>query len=509
MKRIILQIVLVAFCVAAFSQTNLQTRIARSQSTTAQSQTNMDSLQDEVGSAALRPSAQIAMSSIDYPVTAGDIYTLAFAVGTNIVSYVLSVDTTYKIRVANLAVLDGAGLTFVQLKKQVEGIVTKNYPMSGVQFFITTPAVFNVIVQGEVLQTKVCQAWALTRVGDLLENLYTPYSSERFVEITSASGVKKNCDLFKALRFGDMENNPYLRPGDVISVKKAERRVEISGEIEREGLYELAEGENIKELVEYYGGGFTSFADSMRIEVTRYFPKQRESKKLYLTETNLEENYPLEDSDVVYVNSYSDLNPVVFIEGAIQKASNVDDTTEAADMNRISIQFEEGTSYSFLIRKNKDLFSMLSDLENSYILRGNDIIKIDISKILYDSNYNLDETVRPYDILRVPFKQFFVNVAGAVNIPGRYPYIPDRGWDYYIGLAGGFSDTKNIGDRITIVDSNGNKLKKGDPITPETTITAKANSFTHYWGIYAPVITTILTAVSTTISILVAADVIK
>ena len=262
MKRIILQIVLVAFCVAAFSQTNSQTRIARSQSTTAQSQTNMDSLQDEVGSAALRPSAQIAMSSIDYPVTAGDIYTLAFAVGTNIVSYVLSVDTTYKIRVANLAVLDGAGLTFVQLKKQVEGIVTKNYPMSGVQFFITTPAVFNVIVQGEVLQTKVCQAWALTRVGDLLENLYTPYSSERFVEITSASGVKKNCDLFKAFRFGDMENNPYLRPGDVISVKKAERRVEISGEIEREGLYELAEGENIKELVEYYGGGFTSFADS-------------------------------------------------------------------------------------------------------------------------------------------------------------------------------------------------------------------------------------------------------
>ena len=248
---------------------------------------------------------------------------------------------------------------------------------------------------------------------------------------------------------------------------------------------------------------------TLRIEVTRYFPKQRESKRLYLTETNLEENYPLEDSDVVYVNSYSDLNPVVFIEGAIQKASNVEDTTEAADMNRISIQFEEGTSYSFLIRKNKNLFSMLSDLENSYILRGNDIIKIDISKILYDSNYNLDETVRPYDILRVPFKQFFVNVAGAVNIPGRYPYIPDRGWDYYIGLAGGFSDTKNIGDRITIVDSNGNKLKKGDPITPETTITAKANSFTHYWGIYAPVITTILTAVSTTISILVAADVIK
>ena len=517
MRRIILHIVFFMFCAAAFSQTRMGQSQSQNQLGNSRLQTNnskeqsnnSESLQDKAASNALRPSAQIAMSSSGYPVTAGDIYTLAFAAGSNILEYVITVDTTYKIRVANLAVLDAAGLTFVQLKKQVEGIVTKNYPMSGVQFFLTTPAVFNVTVQGEVLQTKVCQAWALTRVGDLLEELYTPYSSERFVEITSASGAKKEYDLFKALRFGEMENNPYVRPGDVITVKKVERRVELAGEIEREGLYELSEGENIKELVEYYGGGLTPYADPMRIEITRYFPKLRESKKLYLNETNLEENFPLEDSDTVYIYSYSDLNPVVFIEGAISNASVLDDATEAADMNRVSIQFELGTSYSFLIRQQKNIFGAISDLENSYIMRGNEIIKVDIAKILYEGDYSFDEIVQPYDILRVPFKQFFVTVAGAVNIPGRYPYIPDRGWDYYIGLAGGFADTKNVGDRITIVDSNGKKLKKGDPIAPETTITAKANSFTYYFGIYAPIITTVLTAVSTTISVLVAADVIK
>ena len=49
---------------------------------------------------------------------------------------------------------------------------------------------------------------------------------------------------------------------------------------------------------------------------------------------------------------------------------------------------------------------------------------------------------------------------------------------------------------------NGNKVDKSEYITPETTITAKANSFTYFFGIYAPIITTILSTISTTISVI-------
>ena len=62
---------------------------------------------------------------------------------------------------------------------------------------------------------------------------------------------------------------------------------------------------------------------------------------------------------------------------------------------------------------------------------------MDLSPMLYDAAFYSDQTVQENDVLVVPFKQYFVSVAGAVLKPGRYPYVPDRTYDYYIGLAGG------------------------------------------------------------------------
>ena len=100
-------------------------------------------------------SPQLAMSTRDYMVTAGDIYTLAYAVGTNPVTYTIPVDSSYKIRVSNMAVIDAKGKSFLQIKKQVEDIVTRNFPMSGVQFVLTQPAIFKVNIIGEVEKTVV------------------------------------------------------------------------------------------------------------------------------------------------------------------------------------------------------------------------------------------------------------------------------------------------------------------------------------------------------------------
>jgi protein involved in polysaccharide export with SLBB domain len=95
-----------------------------------------------------------------------------------------------------------------------------------------------------------------------------------------------------------------------------------------------------------------------------------------------------------------------------------------------------------------------------------------------------------------------VTVAGSVKVPGRYPYIPDRDWEYYIALAGGFVPTENSWEKVIITDINGKKLKKTDAITPETTITAPTNAFLYYFNQYAPVITTLLTIISSTITVI-------
>lgn len=449
---------------------------------------------------------QLANASEDYLVTAGDVYQLAYAVGSSAVTYTISVDSSYMIRVANLATINGAGKTFVQLRQQVEDVVNRNYPMGGVQFFILTPSTFKVVVKGEVKSTQIKQTWALNRLSSLLdERILTDSASKRFITVVSKNGKSTTYDLFKANRDGDLTQNPYLRPEDTIIIPKYERKVTVSGAVERPESYELSEGENFKTLIEKYAGGLTYRADRSRTEISRNFDAVGSSgKKIYLKESVFEEDYTLLDNDSVFISSYDDFLQVVFLEGAVGVAQ---ENTTLESSNKLSIDFSEGENYAFFIRRNRDVFSGVSDLQNSYIRRGNEIIPINLEEILYDSSSSSSLIVTSYDTIIVPFRQLFVTVSGAVKVPGRFPYVPDRTYEYYIGLAGGFDKDQNNNDAVKIYDINMNAYSKEKFITPESTITAQTTAFSYYFNKYAPVVTTVLSAVSTTISVLAACGV--
>ena len=448
------------------------------------------------------PNAQLAMSVPNYRVTAGDVYTLAFAANTTPVTYAISVDSSYKIRIANMGVLNCAGLTYPELKAQVESLVLRNYPMGGVQFVLTAPARFVVSVTGEVETSAEGSAWALTRLSVFLEQRFTQYASERNIMIESLDGTKTTYDLFAARRDGDYSQDPFLRPGDRIVVNRIERKVEVSGAVERPGAYELLPGENLKDLIERYGNGLAPLADTSRIELLRMKSGEVGSGvKSYLTQSNIDANEELFNYDSIYIASYKELEPVVFVEGAVTATATA--TATALDAStRITAPFNNGEDYAYFVRRNKAWFSAESDLENAYVIRKTQVIALNINQILYDLSYDANLVIEANDTLVIPFKQFFVSVAGPVTKPGRYPYIPNRTWDYYVGLAGGFDKTKNAHEAVFIVDLNGKKLSKTDAITPETTITAKTNSKLYYFNQYAPVITIILTAISTSLSIM-------
>ncbi len=724
----------------------------------------------------LENSAQLAMTEANYMVTAGDVYQLIFNANGNAINYTVIVDTTYKIRVANLAVLDVRGKTFSSLKKQVEEIVMKNYPFSGVQFVLTQPAVFNVVVQGEVIKTKEVRAWGLSRLSSVLENNLTDYSSTRKIQVTSSDGKTRTYDLFQATRFGKLSQNPYMRPGDVITIGRYDRKVTVNGQVERPGTYELLQGENLKTLISYYGGGLTEFADTTRVTLVRnHGGEEKAGNFSYLSKSDIDSDFALNNGDIISISSLTDLLPSVIVEGIIEvndtnnaeegvklekptdtsysvsvkfhkgenyatfvrritgiytqysdlensyferngekialnirmfldKADlkseyNVDASdriiipyrqylskiiidgevksvveenawplrrlssiiadnltlysstrnvmvtsidgsvrsydlfkasrfgaidqnpyilsgeritvgrmerrvnisgeverpgtyellegenilslinyygsgfTEFADISRIEItrlidgnnnnnnnnigrilylseddlnndyelylydsvtipslkemkpvafiegaiyvsdgvaleasnrkeiRITEGMNYATFIRDNKSLFGATSDLQNAYIIRGDKNIPINLFEYLYDASFYSDEEVKPYDILMIPFRQYFVTVSGAVHNPGRYPYIPDRKYDYYVGLAGGFIRSQNVHDAVIIRNINGKRMSKNDFITPETNIEAKTNSFGFFFNQYAPIVTTILSILTSALSI--------
>lgn len=444
----------------------------------------------------------LAMSSTDYQVTPGDIYQLDFIAGGSHVSYKMIVDSNCSIKVANLGIINGENKTFVQLKKEVEAIINKNYPLNACQFTILKTSIFSITVKGAVNVARKEEAWALTRLSEIYERNATEFSSKRNVTVVSKNYGTKNYDLFLTERYGDFSQDPYVRPGDIVILNEKEFEVTVAGAVERPGSYELKKGETLKDLIDVYGNGFLNRADKERIEITHFLDiEESASEKEYVSEEAFNNNKLLMDKDVVTVYSFMDLHGIFFIEGAIAVSQN---DTQLVSSNRRAVTFEKNEDYAYVLRAYKDLFSESADLKNAYILRGKDVIKMDLEEVLYNVKYMANLVPEKNDVLMVPFSQPFVTVAGAVNNPGRYPYIPDRDWNYYIGLAGGFDKTKNSANMVTIRDKNNKHMSKSSKITPETTITAQTNAFTYYFGIYAPIVTTVLGVVSTGLTLYVA-----
>ena len=258
---------------------------------------------------------QDVFSSPDYLVTPGDVYVLSYNAAGTAVKYTVIVDPSYKFRISNLGIIDAKGKTFLELKQEVEDIVSSNYPMSAVQMVLTIPSTFKVTAMGEVGAVTEMRVNGLTRVSSIVYATANGNASTRFVTVTDSEGNSNRYDLFQAFRFGDMDQNPYVRPNDVITLEKAERRVSIGGSVARPGTYELLNGENLKRLIDYYAEGFTDLADTENITLSRALTSsQKSTEVIYLSETDYGKDYKLLNHDGVTVGSRTSLMRTVFVE---------------------------------------------------------------------------------------------------------------------------------------------------------------------------------------------------
>lgn len=355
---------------------------------------------------------QLAMSIPNYPVTAGDVYDLVFAVGATPVHYTIPVDTSYRIRVANLGVITCANLTYNQLKEQVEHLVSQNYPMAGPQFVLANPSVFLVSLEGEVKQASEKKAWALTRLSSFIASNTTEYSSERNVTIVSANGKKNVYDLYKARRDGDFSQDPYLRPGDKIIIGRTERLITISGSVERPGTYEPLPHENLHELLYKYASNITKTADLSRIRLIRIGDgKEHLETVQYLSEEDVNANFALVDKDKIFVPDWHDVQPFVELKGIIKNPITFEFDPNGhgganSTMYKTRITFYVGENYASLVRRIENYFTVFSDLKAIFVERNGKEIILDADRILQDMNFESPYQVERNDVIVVPYLPF-------------------------------------------------------------------------------------------------------
>ena len=424
---------------------------------------------------------QLAISSEDYPVTPGDVYRLTYRQAETPITTDLLVENNYTINMKVFGTMTAAGMTFSELKPIIEKAVTNAYPRSMPSVAIASLGIFQVFLAGEIPQTRTIVAWGLSRLSEAVESRRGSDSSLRDIKVIAKDGTLRFYDLFKASRLGITEEDPYVKSGDTILLTRSERRVAIAGAVRQPGTYELFKDEQLRELVEFYGGGLGPSPDVARLRIER-----TSGEHARIQYVSLEEGYSrgivLQNGDIVTIASTAASLPVVSFEGAvIQQAPAVASAAPAVapeevgmagtpGYNRILYTFKEGETLSDAVRAVRGSIAPLADLSSASVTRqGNaDPILVDLRELLSKSVSPADMTLQANDRIVIPLLRFSVFVSGAVERPGTFPYAPGRTYHYYVILAGG--STQDAPGKIFITDVNGKMRDQKEVIQSEDRI---------------------------------------
>ena len=420
-----------------------------------------------------------AISHGAYPVTPGDLYRLVYLDGMNTITLDLQADEKTSVAIPGLGTVEGKGLTFNALKQQILSMVQTYHSFSNPQLILKGTGAFTVTVVGEVGGTRVVPVWGLSKLSSVVGSA-TQYASTRNIKITHSDGSIDTYDLYLALRKGVLDQDPLLRSGDVITLSRSERVVILSGNVYAPGTYQLKEGENLSDLVTFYGGGVLPSADVQKIRIQRYITKTGAWEVEY-ADLFARSSYTLFSMDQVVVDTITPSVQSVTIEGAVSASEAYDNLSSTAllgnSSGRIFYQFYPGETVKQMLETISPRLMTVSDLDGAYLLRGNQRISLKAQQVLYGTDEQGSLQLEAGDSLLIPFNQRFVTVSGAVVRPGVFAFVPDKGVNYYLSLAGGLSDEASVPTSIKMQGPDGKKLDFDAIILPESTISVAKNTF--------------------------------
>jgi len=138
---------------------------------------------------------------------------------------------------------------------------------------VTRLRVNQIFVTGDVARPG---AYAVSALGTVMNALYqaggpTERGSFRAVRILRTGRLVRTLDLYDYLLGGNARDDIRLESGDVVFAPPRGRRVTIEGQVLRPAIYELAEGQGLRDAIEM-AGGLLPEAYTGRAQIERVLP---------------------------------------------------------------------------------------------------------------------------------------------------------------------------------------------------------------------------------------------
>jgi protein involved in polysaccharide export with SLBB domain len=380
------------------------------------------------------PNLSIA-TPLNYRVGPGDELLLE-VFGTNVFSQKAQVSREgfVNVRYAGLANVNGLSIEEVatllksKLSKYLPSLVTGG---SRLQVNLGNIRSINVSVVGAV---KKPGALTLPSLATLFNALYAtggPLDNGSFRNIELIRGNKKiiTADLYNYLMRGDQSSNIFLQDNDLIRVPFTEHQVQVTGLLNREGIYELKPTETFSNALQY-AGGFKAGAYQGRVTGTRLGKIAKEVIDIPSTQFN---NFALQNGDSLYVDSLVNkyLNRVT-INGAVYKPG--------------VYAWQKGQQLLEIIEKaaglKEEAFLGSATILRTYANKERENISVDLKAVTKGlSNVELlnEDEITIYSSYELK-DRFTVSISGEIRNPGTFPFADSTTLQQLILLAGGFTD---------------------------------------------------------------------
>lgn len=291
-----------------------------------------------------------------------------------------------------------------------------------------------VSVLGEAIRPGT---YTLSSLATVLNAIYqsggpNELGSFRRVNLIRGGRVIATLDLYDYLLTGVQRNDLPLHDNDVIRFGTFDTRVEISGTVKRNNIFEMLPGETLDKLL-YYSGGFAANAYKGRIKVTRLTDRER---KVIDVTANEFSNFVMQDGDAVTVEQLLDrYENQVNIEGAVYRPGRYsldqNPTLQTLIKNAEGLRGDAFTGRVQIFRTREDLSVENISINLADILNGKkeDIPLQREDQVTITSRFNLAEGAT-------------ISIEGEVNYPnGDALYVSNMTLEDLILKAGGLKES--------------------------------------------------------------------
>ncbi len=347
------------------------------------------------------------------------------------------------IKIPNLGPLYLNGLTIERASERIKNRLTQIYsgltsrqgasPNTFAQVSLGQLRTITIHVIGEAQRPGSFNVSSLSTVAHALYLSGGPNisGSMRKIEIIRDNKIFTSVDVYDFLMNGVLENNVILKDGDIIRIRPYVNRIEVTGEVKREGIYETIDGEPFSKLIEYTGG-FTENAYTKMIKVRR-----NENSEKFFADLTLEELSEIQTKN----------GDQVIVQGILQRYAN-----------RVQIKgavFREGEyelTEGLTVKKLIDLAEGLRGdafLERGLVYRTNEdysysVLPFNLRKLLKgeeeDIQLQREDLIQISSIYDLNDEQY-VLIAGEVKNNGTFPYFQNMTVEDLIIRAGGLRET--------------------------------------------------------------------